>query len=132
MYDLRGEVGLAHEVSASDRIVPRDLDCYVAVGATLAAAPNGDASTTQTDGRTEYVTPLERVTKLSEQLGGLLALDATREHSAADPAHDSMWVSRALTRRTNDLVLRVRELSHEPSWSDHREQRVRLDYDGGA
>ncbi len=85
MHDLRGEVGLAHEVAARDRIVPRDLDGYVAVGTALAAAPNGDAGTTQTDGRTEDVTPLERVAELSQQLGGLLALDAAASTAPQTP-----------------------------------------------
>ena len=112
MHDLRGEVGLAHEVAARDRIVPRDLDGYVAVGTALAAAPNGDAGATQTDGRAEDVTALERVAELAKQLGGLLALDAAREHGSADPAHDGARVRGALTRRTNDLVLRVCEFGH--------------------
>ena len=43
MHDLRGEVGLAHEVASRDGIVPRDLDGYVAVGTALAAAAKGDA-----------------------------------------------------------------------------------------
>ncbi len=66
MHDLRGEVGLAHQVAARDWIVPRDLDRYVAVGTALAAAANGDAGATQADGRAEDIPALERVAELAK------------------------------------------------------------------